>query len=305
MRIIKYISAFVLTAMMLTSCYEDYVEDFDYTSTVFGSQKPLRTVVADDDMTFQVGASLGGMRVDDGSHSVSFMVDTSLMSELAEASAYTLLPSAYYELSNDAEFDIVKDHMRVVNVTLTDAFAADSDAVNETYALPLRITSASVDSIHGLYSADSTVGILDDLGNKDITLLVVKYISPYSGYYYSKGVQYELAGDGSYVDTLNYSDESLSQNDAIYLTTIVRNVVETSRIGGNLPGGLEFTMNADGSVTVASADVTIDSGTVTYDASATTYTIDLVVDKAGVKYEIKEELILRQAPELDLRFEEW
>jgi len=305
MRIIKYISVFILTAMLMTSCYEEYVKDFEYTATYFGSQKPLRTIVADDDMSFEVGVALGGLREDDGSHEVSFMVDTSLMSDIVEASAFKLLPENYYTLSNNTKFDIVKQHMRVVKVTLDPAFAADSDAINETYVLPLRITDATVDSIHGLNSPDSTIADLDDLGNKDITLLVVKYISPYSGYYYVKGVQYEIGVDGSYTDTLNYSNESLSQNDAIYLETKGVNVVETERIGDNIPGTFILTLNEDGTVSVTSDNVTIESSTVTYSADDKAFTIEAQVEYFGLRYKVEDQLILRQDPELDLRFEEW
>jgi len=302
MKILKLISASLLAIALLASCegYEDYVNDYDYTATYFGSQKPLRTIVSRDEMVFQVGATLAGMREDNSSYTVDFVVDTSLLSLIPEASGFTVLPEAYYTLGDASNFNISKDHFRVVDVTLDRAaFTADPLSLTNTYALPLRITNASVDSI--LDSGSDSVTI----ASKNITILVVKYISAYHGFYYSKGTQVELDAGGVPVDTVTYSKTDLSANDVVEFSTLGAEVVKTSRIGGDIAGGLEFTMNADGSVGVASSDVTIDAGTVTYDESASTYTIDLTVDKEGTTYEIKEQLILRQDPESDLRFEEW
>lgn len=302
MKILKFIAASFLALGLLASCegYEDYVKDFDFTSTYFGSQKPLRTIVADGDMSFEVGAVLAGMREDNGNYTINYTVDTALLSLIPEAAAFTALPEAYYTLANETTFDIVKDHFRTVKVTLDQAmFTADPLALANTYAIPLRITTASVDSISGS-ELDTAV-----IGAKNISIVVVKFISQYHGTYYSRGTQYTLDALGDYADTLTYSKTDLSQNDAIDFSTLGLNTVKTSRIGGNISGGFEYTMNADGSVAVASTDVTIESGAVTYSAVNKTYTLDMTVDKAGTKYHIMEEQILRQNPELDLRFEEW
>jgi len=310
MKVLKYISAFFLTALLLTSCYEDYISDYTYTSTYFATQTPLRTIVADGDMTFQVGVTLSGLREDDGTHQVFYEVDTTLMDLIPEASAYTLLPDSYYELSNDSEFDIIPaSHLRVVDVTLDqDLFTADPNAVNETYALPLRITSSTLDSIP---NSDLDTATID---SRNITIVVVKYISPYSGYYYTRGVQYEVnSGTGEYTDTSTFYNSDLSQNDYIYLSTIGANVVETENIGENIPGGLQFTMNSDGTVDVSSDDVTVTSVEVSYDSLSysgwdgvkPTFSIDATIEWFGLQYKLEYDLIQRQDPELDLRFEEW
>jgi hypothetical protein len=259
-------------------------------------------------MTFQVGVTLAGMREDDGSYQVWFEVDTSLLSSISEASGYKLLPEDYYTLSNDSEFDIQStSHLRVVNVTLDqDAFTADSNALTATYALPLRITDATVDSI-----CDS--GDTITIESRNITIVVLKYISQYSGYYYSRGVQYEVDANGDYTDTVTFYDSDLSQNDAVYFTTLGANVVETENIAGDIDGGLIFTMNDDGTVDVSSDDVTITSSTISYssesydgyDETKPTYSVDITFESLGIKYKAQYDLILRQDPEDDLRFEEW
>ncbi|MCG8578678.1 MAG: DUF1735 domain-containing protein, partial [Bacteroidales bacterium] len=174
MKIYKLILASFLGLGLLASCekYEDYVTDFDFSNTYFGSQKPLRTIVADDAMEFEVGVALGGIREDNGSHSVDFEVDPELLNLIPEASGFTLLPESYYTLGHQSNFNIQKNHMRVVKVSLDKAaFTADPLTLGNTYALPLRITSATVDSIPGSELDTPTID------SKDITILVVKYIS--------------------------------------------------------------------------------------------------------------------------------
>jgi hypothetical protein len=310
MKVLKCIGIFLVTALLLTSCYEDYIYDYEYTSTYFATQQPLRTIIADGDMTFQVGVTLAGIRVDDGSHQVFFEVDTSLLNVISEASDLELLPESYYTLSNDSEFDIQpSSHLRVVNVTLNqEAFTADPAALENTYALPLRITSATVDSV---FNSDLETPTID---SRDITIVVVKYISQYSGYYYTRGVQYEVDDNGDYIDTVTFYESDLSQNDAIYFTTLGENTVETETVGKNISsGGFIFTMEDDGSVSVASDSVSIVSSVISYDSLSysgwdelkATYSLDATVEYSDLKYKVEYDLILRQDPEDDLQFEEW
>ncbi len=296
----------VISLFFLASCaYEEYIEDYDFSGTYFASQQPLRTVVARGDKNFEVGVTIGGLRADDGSHWVDFTIDSVLLDSLPEASGLTLLPASHYILGDESRFNIAKTFMRTVEVQLTDAFFADPLALTATYALPLRIVATSVDSIMG-YDMDETTAVSSaDGSNMDITILVLKYISPYSGNYYSKGVQYELAADGSYADTLTYDLDELNANDVIYLETLSENSVKTERIGGSLSGGWTLTINDDGTVTPTTDDVTVESATVSYSSEETTFTLDALVQWFGIKYKIEEQLILRQDPELDLRFEEW
>ncbi|WP_372772783.1 hypothetical protein [Mangrovibacterium sp.] len=298
----KLIFASLLLFATMVSCekYEDYVNDFDYTSAYFSTQKPLRTIVARDEMQFEVGVALGGMRTDDGSYSVDFEVDPTLLDVIPEASGFIALPEEYYTLGNVSNFDIIKDHMRTVYVTLNrDAFTSDPLSLANTYAIPLRITNATVDSIPG--SGLETATIL----SKDITILVVKYISQYSGYYYSKGVQYTLDINGNPTDTTLFYNENLSQNAVKQLTTEAVNVVSADKFGNDISGNMELTINSDNSVELASSDVVINSYDCTYLEDETTFYLDVNLTKSGTTYQVKDTLILRQAPELDLRFEEW
>ena len=51
-----------LISVLMTACYDDYEKDYDKSSVYFASQKPLRTLVADTDMSIKVGVAIGGKR---------------------------------------------------------------------------------------------------------------------------------------------------------------------------------------------------------------------------------------------------
>ena len=46
-----------LISVLMTACYDDYEKDYDESSVYFASQKPLRTLVADTDMSIKVGVA--------------------------------------------------------------------------------------------------------------------------------------------------------------------------------------------------------------------------------------------------------
>ncbi len=302
MKIYKLIFVSCLVLGLTVSCekYEDYVMDFDYSNTYFGTQKPLRTIVARDEMNFEVGVVLGGIREDNGAHSVDFEVDAELLNLIPEASGFQILPEDYYTLGHESNFNVKKQHMRVVNVSLNrDVFTADPLALTNTYALPLRITGATVDSIPG---SELEVPTID---SKDITILVVKFISPYHGTYYSKGVQYELDATGNHVDTVVFSKSDLSKNMTKSFSTLALNTISTNTISASINGKIDLSIDSDNTVDIATTAVSVSENNSVYNSDNKTIYMDYKFDNAGTMYHTLDTLILRQAPELDLRFEEW
>lgn len=306
MNIKKICLALLVIGATFSSCepYEDFIEDFDYTTVYFATQKPLRTIVSYDEMAFKVGVSLGGKRENSVDEFADFEIDADLLNTVAGADAYTLLPEAYYELSNSSKMTISKgDFIGDVTVTLNrDLFTADPLATQNTYALPLKLTNSSLDSIGG-FDPDGTVLDLP----KDYTILVVKYISSYSGVYYHKGIQKEVDGTGTVITETEYNDADLIKNKTWTLTTVDINSVKTSGIGTATNNN--FVINIDETNNVVSIDTPSSSitnllgtGTVNDDRSIS---INYSYTSGGKNYEVEDTLVLRQAVELDLRFEEW
>ncbi|MCG1035813.1 BT_3987 domain-containing protein [Polaribacter sargassicola] len=294
---IKNISLILLAlTIMFSSCekYDDYIEDFDYTTVYFATQKPLRTIVSYDNMEFKVGVSLGGKRTNDVEEYASFQIDEDLLNTVSGASGFTLLPEAYYQLSNDSQMNIPKgEFIGDVTVSLNrDLFTSDPLATQNTYALPIRITESSLDSI---------------LDTKDYTVLVVKYISEYSGVYYHKGTQKELDDSGAVVDEIEYNESDLINNQTWEMTTVDRNSIRTPGIGALNNQNFVININEeDNIVTIdnSSSGITnlAGSGIVNDDRSIT---LDYSYTAGGTNYQVSDTLILRQAVEYDLRFEEW
>ena len=283
----------------LSSCekYEDYLVDYKYSAVYFASQKPLRTIVAYDEMNFKVGVALAGKRANKQNEYAEFEIDPSLLNDeaIVGQNNFELLPSEYYSLSDENEM-IIPEGEFIGDITVTldkNAFTSDSLSTTNTYALPLRVTSTSVDSI---------------LSDKDYTVLVVKYISPYHGTYYHKGQQTQVDSTGNIIEEITYSEDDLSQNSTWLLTTIDRNTVETSGIGDRNNGSLILDVNeGDNTVDISSGrpNNIEASGSGSYNEEDRTFYLDYEYEVQNQSFEVKDTLILRRPPEEVLTFEEW
>lgn len=307
---IKNLIIVAVLLITLGSCekYEDYLNDYKYSIVYFATQKPLRTIVAYDDMEFKVGVALGGKRENKQEEFAKFEIDPSLLDDeaLTEGNDFKLLPPAYYTLSDPNTMIIPKgEFIGDVTVTLNrEAFTSDSLATTNTYALPLRITETSVDTIaSGKYGPEGN----ELVPPMDYTIVVVKYISPYHGTYYHKGRQAEVDSTGAEIDVVTYSDKDLSKNETWDFSTIDRNTVKTSAIGDKNNGSLILDVNeSDNSVAISSGKANIEaSGSGQYDESNRTFYLDYDYEVGGNNFKVQDTLILRRPPEQDLYFEEW
>lgn len=300
----------VVTLIVAAGCnpYEDFIEDFDYSVVYFGTQKPLRTIVAYDDMSFKVCVALGGKRTNEVREVVGFEIDPSLLddSDIVGNNQFELLPDDYYTIDGQEMVVPVGKFIGDVTVNLNaERFTADPLSQQNHYAIPLRITSATTDSI--------AVGSFDELGNsitapKDYTIVVVKYISPLHGTYYKQGVQKELDGDGAELNQIVYNDPDLIKNQTWNLVTVNRSAVSTPGVGTLNNGSLVLSLDREtNQVTISTESTAITelSGQGSYDPEGGVFQLDYSFQTQGRFYTVSEKLTIRQAPELDLRFEEW
>lgn len=302
---IFFITIFVVIVGLSCEEYEDYLTDYDFSAVYFATQKPLRTIVAYDEMTFKIGVTLAGKRENTTEEWATYKIETSLLDD----TDFTLLPEDYYSIS-DKETMLIPQGKFIGDVTITldkAAFTGDPLAHLNTYALPLSLTETSADSILS--------GNFDEEGNqltpaKNYTVLVVKYISPLHGVYYHKGVQRELNESGEVVEEKGYNTSDLSKNQTWDLSTQALNEVETSGAGiFNTQGhGLKLVRGEGSSVMiqeVADSKITIIDAEGSYNEEKRAFYLDYKFSESGIAYHVTDTLILRQAPELDLRFEEW
>ncbi len=300
------LTIFCFSLFLACEKYEDYI--FDHIPTVyFGAQKPLRTLVARDaDMEFKLGVVLAGVRENTNEEWVRYRFEPELLQDttIVGDNQFIPMPGEYYSLSNDDTFIVYPgDVIGEVVVTIHhDLFTADQDAMNNTYAFPLRIVETSADRI-----LDGE----DDTPMKDYTIVVVKYISQYSGFYYRRGVQYELDSQNNHIDTIAFTNLSLNKSDVWYLETQSANKVTTtttSDIAATSPRNfLEITVgeNKEVSIIPHEDEVELLESTASYDIENNTFIFDYYFIKGDMRFHVLDTLIQRQDPELDLRFEQW
>jgi len=156
---------FFLIAAAFTSCYKDYIEDFDYNAIYIPLQTDVRTFVVGEGMKFDIGVEIGGVRDNTRDRIVTYQVDNTLITPAilakiqggpaymasASAAVATLLPlpSNYYTLSDANQFVIKKgDHQGKVTVRSDSvSFLSDPATIIPNYALGISIISADADSL--------------------------------------------------------------------------------------------------------------------------------------------------------------
>lgn len=298
MKSIRIYFVAIIATLFMSSCYEDYIDDYNYSSVYFASQKPLRTVIADRDMTINVGVAIGGKREVDMNDWAEFKIDESLLN----GTGLTLLPKEFYTLSDESTMKVSKETLPVadVKISFTEAFYEDANTMKKHYALPFRVETSSLDSI---------------LVGQETSIVAIKYISTYHGTYYVKGSVTEVDGTGNAIgDPDIYNNADLSKNITRNLSTLSRNILIREGLA-NLETGinnekLKIIFNEDNTLNVETADgglsITNGSGSYEYnDNGNLTLSVSYTYEKNSKLYKVSETLVRRQDPLKDLRFEEW
>lgn len=253
MKLKKYIYGVALGALALNcaSCYNADHEFPDFeggTTAYFAYQFPVRTLVLGNDIydntldnehKCQIWSTMGGAYGGRNAF-VDFVVDESLCDNLyftdegGNAAAPVLpMPTAYYKLASN-QIPYNGEPRGYVEVQFTDAFFADPKAVENTYVIPLRMTSVKgIDHILTGTPRDD-IDFVPSRTNteywrvlaKDYVLYCVKYMNPWQGKYIRRGVDnitenevttVNVRKDFSLVnsDTEHYTENPVNQNDEV------------------------------------------------------------------------------------------
>ena len=253
----KKILLSALALLSLSSCYDDYVKDYDFNAVYFAKQINTRTVVVGEGQKIQVGAVLAGVMENKKNRDVNFVIDSKLVTSnvlssmkgsepyikqaVSGVSALKPLPSDYYTLSNDETIVIPKgDHLGTIELKVTDKFISDPSTLKATYVLPLRIVSADADSIND---------------GKSTTVIGLHYENMLFGNYYHGGVAEKTTPAGQ-KETITYRCVIPQAEGLIWkLSTVAPNALVTNQImNGTIKGQLKLTLNEDGSVQVGSVE---------------------------------------------------
>ena len=289
----KKIGLFILlvSTFLVQSCYDDFKEDYVYTTTYFPRQFPLRTLVEQEgqNMTFEIGAVLGGKYTNSINEEVSFIIQDSLLNA-NNYSQFTMLPENYYTLSS-SNITIPKGQFQGSSlITINkELFLNDPLAVGKNYALPIEMVTTTADSI---------------LVNKRYSVIVLRYYNQYHGWYYVKGEDKNLTNNSSVV----YSNADLVLNEDMLLETTSKNQLKVPYVGNPVVNGRDmvFTIN-NGNVAIGvgtgGGGISSVTGSGTYDSTTRNFTLDYsYVDGDGAQHTVKESLIYRNT---ELILEDW
>jgi len=179
--------AILLALITLSSCYEDYTLDYDYSAVFVAYQYDLRTFVIGEGMKFNFTVALGGVQTNDHDRNVTVEVDDALLTsdlsvyssgpktqsfyaidglngrapigrmsqnyvqqEISAAGLNTLtpLPSSAYEISGLDGLKIKKGrHTAAATVIAKDNLSDDAKAFAPYYALGFKVISADADKV--------------------------------------------------------------------------------------------------------------------------------------------------------------
>lgn len=266
-RAITTSAALVLLMLGIASCEnrERVFPDFEYTAAYFPYQYPVRTLILgdyvfdnsnDNQQKFVISAGMGGVYENKENRTVEFVVDNALVENLTlNGKKILALPTAYYTLSDPSRIIIPKGKLSGgVEVQLTDAFFQDSAAVGHlgvTYVLPLRIVSATTDSVLKgkpiKPRADPRVAGDWEVVPLNYTLFGVNYVNEFHGKYLLRG-QSEVRA-ANLVETNVYRDKYVERDEVVDVNTVSRRgVVYRHRIVrsvGKSPGDFEMAITFD------------------------------------------------------------
>ena len=241
MKLKKYIFGIILGTVSLTytSCYNSDREFPDYqegTTAYFAYQYPVRTLVLGNDIydnsldnshKCRIWSTMGGAYGGRDAY-VDIVVDESLCNDLyftdegGNAARPVLpLPSSHYRLmSNVIPYN--GDSRGYVEVEFTDAFFNDEKAVDNSYVIPLLMTSVrGMDHIltgkprEGLTPSRTNTDDWDVLA-KDYVLYCVKYMNPWQAKYIRRGV--DNVTEKGVTKTIVRKDFSLVNSDLEHYT---------------------------------------------------------------------------------------
>ncbi len=218
----KLLIVLVLSVAMV-SCYKDYIEDFDYDGIYFPYQTDVRTLVVGEGMKIEVGAALGGVRVNNRDRIVAYSIDNSLVTPamltlmntgaqyikdaLIGVTALSPIPTNYYTLSDPAKMVIkAGKHMGTVVLKVDSAkFLSDSKSLIANYVLPLTITSADADTVLPL---------------KKYAVIGLKYENMLYGNYWHGGVTTYKDATGTTITIPYYTAVNQPENKVWKLKTV-------------------------------------------------------------------------------------
>ena len=267
-RIIAIAGGLILSLGIFVSCQNEDWEfpDFDYTTAYFPYQFPVRTLVLgdyyfdnkdDNEHKFMIGATMGGVYKNKGDVTIDIVVDQTLTNNLVNGNTgnqpILAMPANYYTLASNKIIIPKGQTYGLVEVQLTPDFFADPLAIGQNYVIPLRMVSATTDSVlqgkPGVSNADPRIVGNWVLAPKDFTLFGVRYVNKYHGKYLLRGAsEIRVTADNQVVDNVKYRQVYVERDEVISLTTASMNSIiygHAIRATAGSPGAFKMEITFD------------------------------------------------------------
>lgn len=287
--------------VLATSCYEDYVRDFDYSAVFIAYQYDMRTFVLDEGGKFNLSVALSGVMQNDEDRNVEIIMEPALLdgavanmkdikqasgeyvsSEIAAAgiSELKLLPEEYYTVEGMEGLYIPKgQHTAAITLRATEQIKSDPKVFAPYYALAFRVIEAEADTL---------------VQGKDFAVIAVKCENRFYGNWSRSGKVLTYDASGNQVSS-SYEAKSLADEKCYTLTSVNATKLEVNRVAGS-SGSMELTFDGD-QIAVSSADGSV-SGTGRFDGNKLLQSRRLflnytVTDAAGGRSEVTDTLYFR------------
>ena len=258
----KNIFIIIIALLGLTSCYEDYVENYANPAVGFANNVDVRSIVVGEGMTFSTGVALAGVIDNTEDRTVSYQVQDTLASSAKLAAMTTsaqsyivsyakgikslkLLPSSEYSLVNEGGKSgetIIRKGSHVGKITVqidSAAYFSGSASLTPDYVIPLEITDGNGIDIMSGYS---------------YTVIGVRYENMLFGNWWHGGKA--VLDDGSKTQTY-YTTIPQSTDKVWTLTTVSPHSLTANAVAGVMKGNdaqMKLTLGENGSVTIEPVD---------------------------------------------------
>lgn len=244
----KFLMLFTLI-VLLSSCYDDYVGDFDKSFVYLPNQTNVRTFVVGEGMKVEVGAVLGGVLNNKSDRVVNYSIDNSIITPLVYQSmgsdardfvknnlwtSLSGLAAGSYTLSNPQSMIIKSGNTSGTIVVRPDSvkFLSDVDNLKAKFALGFVITScADVDTINSA---------------RNSAVIAFRYENMLFGNWFRSGVATSNGQTSAYRAKVSQATADLG-----ILTTVAPLKLKYNHYGvpANV-GGMFLSLNQDKSITI-------------------------------------------------------
>lgn len=264
----KFILLLAISSFAFTSCYDDYLIDYDTQAVGFANHTDVRSVIVGEGMKFSTGVALGGVINNEADRVISYEIDESLVNDETLNALKThslgyitslfgnidelhMLPEEEYNLKNSGGQPgktVIRagSHLGTIEIQVdSTAFLNGGNRLVPDHVIPFRITDTGSDDLQIMAGYETTV-------------IAVRYENMLFGNYWHGG-EAEVVSPSGESRTVTYDLEVPQSDNMVWtLTTDSPYSLTANAIANELNGSaaqMRLTLDcATGKITVSAVD---------------------------------------------------